>query len=58
MIYLIKELSSIFGRRQEKAQTLTEYALIIGIIVIVVIAVMKLLGPQIATLYNAITNNL
>ena len=55
MIYLMKEFLSIIGQRQEKGQTLIEYALIIALIVIVVIAAMLLLGPQIATLYNNIT---
>jgi pilus assembly protein Flp/PilA len=58
MIYLIKELLSRVGLREEKGQTLIEYALIIAIIVIVVIAAMRLLGPQIATTYNTITNSL
>ena len=58
MIYLIREFVSwvrLYGSRQEKGQTLIEYALIIALIVIVVIAAMLLLGPQIATLYNTIT---
>ena len=58
MVYLMKEfirMLSILGARQEKGQTLIEYALIIALIVIVVIAAMLLLGPQIATLYNTIT---
>ena len=58
MIYLIREFVSwvrLYGARQEKGQTLIEYALIIALIVIVVIAAMLLLGPQIATLYNTIT---
>ena len=56
MIYLMKEFLSIIGQRQEKGQTLIEYALIIALIVIVVIAAMLLLGPQIATLYKTITD--
>ena len=61
MIYLMKEffrMLSRLGARQEKGQTLIEYALIIALIVIVVIAAMLLLGPQIATLYNTITTTL
>jgi pilus assembly protein Flp/PilA len=58
MLYLIKEGLSGVGLHQEKGQTLIEYALIIAIIVIVVIAAMRLLGPQIATTYNTITNSL
>ena len=58
MISLMRELVSVvkmLAARQEKGQTLIEYALIIALIVIVVIAAMLLLGPQIATLYNTIT---
>ena len=55
MIYILKEFISRLEARQEKGQTLIEYALIIALIVIVVIAAMLLLGPQIATLYNTIT---
>ena len=58
MIYLMKEFLNVLRVRrtnQEKGQTLIEYALIIALIVIVVIAAMLLLGPQIATLYNTIT---
>ena len=55
MSYLIKEFISWLEARQEKGQTLIEYALIIALIVIVVIAAMLLLGQQIATLYNTIT---
>jgi pilus assembly protein Flp/PilA len=58
MIYQMKWFLSMLRVRsanQEKGQTLIEYALIIALIVIVVIAAMLLLGPQIATLYNSIT---
>jgi pilus assembly protein Flp/PilA len=58
MIYLIKDFLSKIGLSEEKGQTLIEYALIIAIIVIVVIAAMRLLGPQISTTYNTITNSL
>ena len=57
-MYLIREFISRLEARQEKGQTLIEYALIIALIVIVVIAAMLLLGPQIATLYNTITTTL
>ena len=58
MINLIREFIRMLEARQEKGQTLIEYALIIALIVIVVIAAMLLLGPQIATLYNTITETL
>jgi len=58
MFYVLKEFLSRLEARKEKGQTLIEYALIIALIVIVVIAAMLLLGPQIATLYNTITTTL
>lgn len=58
MVTLLKELLARIDQRQEKGQTLMEYALIIVIIVIAVIAAMQLLGPQIATVYNSITDTL
>jgi Flp pilus assembly pilin Flp len=58
MFFLMKEFFSRIEQRQEKGQTLIEYALIIALIVIVVIVAMKALGPQIAVLYNSITNTL
>ena len=54
MIYLIKEFLSMVEAHQEKGQTLIEYALIIALIVIVVIAAMLLLGTN-RYLYNTIT---
>jgi pilus assembly protein Flp/PilA len=58
MIYLMQEFLNVLRVRkanQEKGQTLIEYALIIALIVIVVIAAMLLLGLQISILYNHIT---
>ena len=58
MVTLLREILSRIDQRQEKGQTLMEYALIIVIIVIAVIAAMQLLGPQIASVYNSITTTL
>ena len=58
MVTLLKEFLSRIDQRQEKGQTLIEYALIIVLIVIGVIAAMQLLGPQIAAVYNTITDTL
>ncbi len=58
MLTLMREFKRMLDARQEKGQTLIEYALIIALIVIVVIVAMNALGPQIATLYNTITNTL
>ncbi len=44
--------------RKEEGQGMVEYALIIALIAIVVIAALILLGPQIATIFENITNRL
>ena len=58
MVTLLGELLGRIDQRHEKGQTLIEYALIIVLIVIGVIAAMQLLGPQIAAVYNTITDTL
>ena len=49
-------LDRLFGR--ERGQGLVEYALIIALVAIVVIATLILLGPQIASIFQNISNNL
>jgi len=44
--------------RKEEGQTLTEYALILVLIAIVVITVLTLLGSQINTVFSQITDAL
>ncbi|HLY30384.1 MAG TPA: Flp family type IVb pilin [Ktedonobacterales bacterium] len=44
--------------RSERGQGLVEYALIIALVAIVVIAALILLGPAIASTFNNITNSL
>ena len=61
MLLKVKELlgrirSVVEG--QEKGQTLIEYALLVLLIAIIVIAVLVLLGPQIATVFNNIRTSL
>jgi pilus assembly protein Flp/PilA len=41
--------------KSEKGQDLAEYALLLALIAIVVIAALLLLGPQIAAIFNQIT---
>lgn len=49
----------IFNKlKEEKGQSMVEYALIIGLVAIVVIAVLVLLGPAIAAKFQEIINNL
>ena len=44
--------------RQEKGQTLVEYALIVGLVSIVAIAVMITMGGQIGAVFQDITSQL
>lgn len=43
---------------REEGQGLVEYALILVLVAIVVIAILTLLGPQIANTFSKITNGL
>jgi pilus assembly protein Flp/PilA len=43
---------------REKGQGLVEYALILVLVAIVVIAILALLGPQIANILSQVTNGL
>jgi len=44
--------------KEEKGQGMVEYALIIGLVAVVVIATLTLLGPAIQTKFNDIVNAL
>jgi Flp pilus assembly pilin Flp len=54
----VKEFFSKMGQREEKGQTLIEYALILALIVIVVIVAVSALAPKISSTYNKVANNL
>ena len=43
---------------KEKGQGLVEYAIILALVAIVVIAVMRLLGPKIGDTFTAINNSM
>lgn len=43
---------------REEGQTMAEYALILALIAIIVIAALIVLGPRIANIYNDISNEL
>jgi len=59
MIFQVKELLSRLGvHQEEKGQTLIEYALLVVLIAIVVIAALTLLGPQIQVVFESITTQL
>jgi pilus assembly protein Flp/PilA len=44
--------------KEEKGQGMVEYALLVGLIAVVVIAALVLLGPAIAAKFTAIQNSL
>ena len=44
--------------RRDRGQGLVEYALIIALVAVVVIATLILLGPQIGSIFKNISNNL
>ncbi|MEM9443806.1 MAG: Flp family type IVb pilin [Verrucomicrobiota bacterium] len=53
-----KIVADLTTLRSKKGQTLVEYALILALVSIVVIAVLTLLGGQIESIFNEITNSL
>lgn len=50
------QMLSVF--KEEKGQGMVEYALLVGLIAVVVIAVLVLLGPAIAAKFTQIVNSL
>ena len=59
------ELKSFYGKEvimlfapKEKGQGLVEYAIILALVAIVVIAVMRLLGPKVGNTFSTIANSL
>ena len=57
MLFLLEWLRT-FVVKEEEGQTLVEYALLLVLIAIVVIAALALLGPVIADVFNNINANL
>lgn len=51
-------LDRLFVRRAVRGQGLVEYALIIALVAVVVVATLILLGPQIASIFKNVSNNL
>lgn len=59
MLSLMKSLSMVWQQRKaDQGQGMVEYALLVALIAIVVIAALLLLGPQIAQIFTDITNQL
>lgn len=50
MLYLVHS--------EQDGQGLTEYAIILALVAIVVIAILIVLGPQVANMYSRVTNGL
>ena len=46
------------AKRVERGQDLAEYALLIGLIALIVIVAITLLGNNISTIFDAIANNI
>jgi len=57
MLNLLKHYT-MKSLKNEKGQGMVEYALLIGLIAIVVIAALVVLGPQISSVFEAITTRL
>ena len=55
---LRKEINSMLFSPKEKGQGLVEYALILVLVAIVVIAALTLLGPVIGNIFSSINNSL
>jgi len=62
LIHIIKRSSHMFSlisqNMNEKGQGLVEYALILVLVAIVVIAALTLLGPAIGNMFSSINNSL
>ena len=56
-VILNKEVIRVYLPREE-GQGLVEYALILVLVAVVVIAILTLLGPQVANVFSKITNGL
>ena len=50
--------SLIVAKRSEKGQDLAEYALLLGLIALIVILAVTLLGTEISTIFSTIANNI
>ena len=57
-IYLKKGIAAMLFAPKEKGQGLVEYAIILALVAIVVIAVMRLLGPKIGNTFSTINASL
>ena len=56
--FIQKGLTTMLFSLKEKGQGLVEYAIILALIAIVVIAVMSILGGKVRNTFNSISNSL
>jgi pilus assembly protein Flp/PilA len=57
-VFHLRRLSMLYLPKNEEGQGLVEYALILVLVAIVVIAILALLGPQIGNVFSRITSGL
>lgn len=57
-IFYFERISTMLFAPKEKGQGLVEYAIILALVSIVVIAVMRLLGPKVGNTFSSINNSL
>ena len=57
-IFIQKGITIMLFAPKEKGQGLVEYAIILALVAIVVIAVMQILGPKIGNTFSSINNSL
>jgi len=57
-LFIQKGITTMLFAPKEKGQGLVEYAIILALVAIVVIAVMRLLGPKIGQTFSSINNSL
>lgn len=57
-IFIQKGITIMLFAPKEKGQGLVEYAIILALVAIVVIAVMNLLGPKIGNTFSSINSGL
>jgi pilus assembly protein Flp/PilA len=56
--FIQKGITTMLFAPKEKGQGLVEYAIILALVAIVVIAVMRLLGPKIGNTFSTISSSL
>jgi pilus assembly protein Flp/PilA len=52
------DFKKMFKKNEEEGQGLVEYALILFLVAVVVIAILIILGPQIGSVFSSVTKTL